>query len=183
MTEATVHPLAEIREGQERSKPEWSAVIREAILRELMSNRDGFHADALVPLGIPDECKNLVGSQIARLVNEKWITDCGRRKSTVPSRNGGKSFIYRFTALGWQSVGVDVGEDVCKPVQDGVRAASRASVDPDGRSTGGRGEPSTSIPRAANATPGAAPSEPLSLLPDDVGQAPPLHPLTSVEAA
>lgn len=91
-------PIAEIRAEQEAAKSHWSMVVREGIIEALRSGR--FHADDLEPLGIPDEHRNIIGSQTAKLVNQKWMAECGRRKSTIPSRNGAKSNVYRLTEHG-----------------------------------------------------------------------------------
>ena len=102
--------IAEVRAEQEEAKGHWSMVVREGIIEALRINPDGFHADDLEPLGIPDEHKNVVGSQIAKLVNQRFIQECGRRKSVVASRNGAKSNVYRMTALGWKKLAGFGGE-------------------------------------------------------------------------
>jgi hypothetical protein len=151
------HPLAPIRDGQEHAKPDWTSIVREAIIRELVTNRDGFHADALAPLGIPDEHKSIVGSQIARLVNERCMEECGRRKSAIASRNGAKSCIYRMTGRGAEKF-AGVGAGVSSPQ----------------RPLG-----STGVDCGASADPG----EPAALFPDEAASARPLNPLVDAEAA
>lgn len=83
--------------------------VREGVIDWFRQHPTGqFHADDLEPLGIPDEHRNVIGSQIAKLVNQKWIVECGRRKSVVPSRNGAKSNEYRLTERGVAGLGAGV---------------------------------------------------------------------------
>lgn len=171
------HPLAPIREGQEAAKDHWSSIVREAIIRELVANRDGFHADSLAPVGVPDEHKSIVGSQIAKLVNEGMMEECGRRKSAIASRNGAKSNVYRMTGRG------------------GERLARVGSANPEGSppapaGANASGGPSTGqavfrpfAASGAGSSAAADPGEPLSLLPVGAGAGRPLSPLTDAEAA
>jgi hypothetical protein len=93
--------VAEARALQEDAKAHWSMVVDEAIVRHFRRDPGGtFHADDLESLGIPDDHRNVIGSQIAKWVNRKRMVECGRRASTVPSRNGAKSNEYRLTKTG-----------------------------------------------------------------------------------
>jgi hypothetical protein len=93
--------VADARALQEDAKAHWSMVVDEAILRHFKANPSGkFHADDLEALGIPDDHRNVIGSQIAKWVNRRRMVECGRRASTVPSRNGAKSNEYRLTERG-----------------------------------------------------------------------------------
>jgi len=78
-------------------------IVREGII-EVLKTTGAYHADDLDHLGIPDEHRNIIGSQTAKLVNQKWIEEAGRRKSILPSRNGAKSGTYRLTPLGKQKL-------------------------------------------------------------------------------
>ena len=102
-----IESVADARDLQGRHKPDYSSITREAIL-DVLRRQDTFHADDLASLGIPEQHRNTIGSQIARLVNEGWIVEDGRRKSTVPSRNGAKSNIYLLTKLGIVGLGAGV---------------------------------------------------------------------------
>ena len=190
------HPLAEIREGQEAGKPDWTSIVREAIIEELVTNTDGFHADALAELGIPDEHKSIIGSQIAKLVNERCMEECGRRKSAIASRNGAKSNVYRMTARGWKKLaGVGGPDSAIGTVDSGERIAGVATANPEGSplappsadSRGSLDRPGGLIPFAADngagSSDGGDPGEPLSLLPGGAGAGRPLNPLTDAEAA
>lgn len=76
-------------------------VVDEAIVRHFRRDPSGtFHADDLESVGIPDDHRNVIGSQIAKWVNRKRMVECGRRASTVASRNGAKSNEYRLTKTG-----------------------------------------------------------------------------------
>ncbi len=125
---ASTHPIADVRALQDAAKAKWSSVVREAILRALRE-RGEFHADHLAPLGIPDQHRNIIGSQTAKLVNQGWMVECGRRKSTVPSRNGAKSNVYRFTELGRDKlVGVGGGGAISGPVSASPHSGESAPV-------------------------------------------------------
>jgi hypothetical protein len=98
---ADTPPIALIREEHEAAKAHWSMVVDEAIVRHFRRDPTGtFHADDLEPVGIPDDHRNVIGSQIAKWVNRRRMVECGRRASTVPSRNGAKSNEYRLTERG-----------------------------------------------------------------------------------
>lgn len=132
--------IADVRAEQEAAKSQWSMAVREAIL-DVLRRSDEFHADDLASLGIPDQHRNMVGSQTAKLVNQKWIVEVGRRKSTQPGRNGAKSGVYKLTVLGRAevnagspSLGMGDGVGINQPVPP-------ASVDP--------GDDSSAVPFAA----------------------------------
>jgi hypothetical protein len=98
---APTRTVADARALQEDAKAHWSMVVDEAIVRHFRRDPSGkFHADDLETLGIPDDHRNVIGSQIAKWVNRKRMVECGRRASTVPSRNGAKSNEYRLTERG-----------------------------------------------------------------------------------
>ncbi len=108
---ASPPPIQAIRMEQEAAKAHWSMIVREGII-EVLKATGAYHADDLDHLGIPDEHRNIIGSQTAKLVNQKWIEEAGRRKSILPSRNGAKSGIYKLTDLGKKKLaGNGVGDD------------------------------------------------------------------------
>lgn len=171
--EAAGHPIAQIRADQEAAKSHWSGIVREAILHILRERRE-FHADDLANLGIPDEHKNIVGSQVARLVNQGWMVERGRRKSKLPSRNGAKSNVYQLTKAGVAGVGAEGGLN--SPGPNGP-----LSVDPGDSRAGGHREPSLK-PSGAAAKDDAAPG-PASPVPLFEEEHRPLNPLRDREAA
>lgn len=182
-------PIQLIREEQEAAKAHWSMAVREGIIEVLRSGE--FHADDLEPLGIPDEHRNIIGSQTAKLVNQKWMVECGRRKSTLPSRNGAKSNVYRLTEHGRKciaglgagldgrgtpsrasvesgesGIGAGSGEGVPTPQGPGgaiIGVPPCASTASPDCSTGDQGQARLSRGGPVDAVPGAAPSEPLPL--------------------
>jgi hypothetical protein len=105
--------VADARALHEDAKAHWSMVVDEAIVRHFKADPTGiFHADDLEAIGIPDDHRNVIGSQIAKWVNRKRMVECGRRASTVPSRNGAKSNEYRLTERGARLVaGLDSDTD------------------------------------------------------------------------
>lgn len=111
---ASPPPIQAIREDQEAAKAHWSMIAREGII-EVLKATGAYHADDLDHLDIPDEHRNIIGSQTAKLVNQKWIEEVGRRKSILPSRNGAKSGIYRLTALGKNKI-AGVGDGEVRPI-------------------------------------------------------------------
>lgn len=116
-------PIAEVRAEQEAAKSHWSAIVREGII-EALRTKGEFFADDLQALGIPDEHRSIIGSQTAKLVNQKWMVEEGRRKSTVASRNGAKSGVYRPTELGTKSI---AGIDIDPP--EGITPVAAGSLD------------------------------------------------------
>lgn len=122
--------IADVRAGQEAAKDHWSSAVREAII-DVLRRKGEFHADDLAELGIPEKHRNVIGSQVARLVNEHWVVECGRRKSAIPSRNAAKSNVYRLTSGGVSGVGAG-NRDAFRSVevQPGVSLAETASADP-----------------------------------------------------
>jgi hypothetical protein len=112
VSEAETPAIRRIREGQEAAKAHWSMIVREGII-EVLKGTGAYHADDLDHLGIPDEHRNIIGSQTAKLVNQKWIEGAGRRKSILPSRNGAKSGIYKLTDLGKSRIAGVEGERSC----------------------------------------------------------------------
>jgi hypothetical protein len=100
--------VADARAEQEASEAHWSMTVRECII-DVLKGTGFYHADDIVEQ-IPDEYRRLIGTQTAKLVNQKWMEEVGRRKSILPSRNGAKSGIYKLTDLGHQKLaGVDSG--------------------------------------------------------------------------
>lgn len=80
--------VADARALQEDAKAHWSMVVDEAIFRHFKVDPTGtLHADDLESLGLPAEHRNCIGSQFAKWVNRSRMVECGRRASTVPSRN------------------------------------------------------------------------------------------------
>lgn len=91
--------IQDTRLTQEQAKAHWSTIVHEGIV-QVLTQTGAYHADDLHHLGIPDEHRNIIGSQTAKLVNKGWMEEAGRRKSIHPSRNGAKSGIYRLTSTG-----------------------------------------------------------------------------------
>jgi hypothetical protein len=132
-----LHPIAHVRAEQEAVKSQWSMAVREGILEALRRNGE-FHADDLAPLGIPDQHRNIIGSQTAKLVNQQWIVEVGRRKSTQPGRNGAKSGVYKLTVLGRAKV--SAGSPSC----DGNGGGSNQPAPPASVGTGDHSSAATS---------------------------------------
>lgn len=127
------HPIAPIRAAQQSRtyKSRWSAIVREAII-EALRERGEFHADDIAHLGIPEQHRNIIGSQIARLVNQGWMVEDGRRKSTHASRNGAKSNVYRLTRAGVVGVGTGASTTVAVRASDCGTEGPTTSPDPGG---------------------------------------------------
>jgi hypothetical protein len=126
----TVHSVDEARELQEAHKAMWSQAIRLEIL-DVLRVQPEVHADDLLTLGIPADCKNIVGAQFNALVRSGRITETGeRRKSAAPESHGRKSNVYRL-----------------QPDQERDRGLSAPSVPRGGSS--GKGTSSPRHPAAA----------------------------------
>jgi hypothetical protein len=94
----TAHPLTEVRERQHHAETDWLSVAQEGIC-EVLRRQDTVHANDLYALGIPDAACNVAGSAFASYLGKGWIVSTGeRRASTKPSRNCGKSAVYRATS-------------------------------------------------------------------------------------
>lgn len=110
---APTKTVADARALQEDAKAHWSMVVDEGIFRHFKADPTGtLHADDLESLGLPVEHKQgIIGSQFAKWINRNRMVECGRRASTVPSRNGAKSNLYRLTDKGRDLVvaGLDSG--------------------------------------------------------------------------
>jgi hypothetical protein len=92
----TTASLDEARDLQEAHKATWSQAIRLEIL-EVLETQPEVHADDLLTLGIPPDCKNIVGAQFNALVRSGRIVETGeRRKSAAPESHGRKSNVYRL---------------------------------------------------------------------------------------
>ena len=100
----TVHSVDEARELQEERKPHWSALIRQSILDTLEAT-GAWHADDLIALDIPADCKNIVGAQTNALLRQGIMAETGVRRSTSdPAGHGRRSAVYRITELGRQKL-------------------------------------------------------------------------------
>jgi hypothetical protein len=96
----TTSSLDEARERQEAHKALWSQTIRQAIL-ETLEVHGTYHADDLLTLGIPAECKNIVGAQTNAIVRQGLMAETGERRSTSdPAGHGRRSAVYRITEKG-----------------------------------------------------------------------------------
>jgi hypothetical protein len=92
--------LTEAEELMEAHKALWSQTIRLAIL-ESLEIHGLYHADDLLTLGIPADCKNIVGAQTNALVRQGLMEETGERRSTSdPAGHGRRSAVYRITDLG-----------------------------------------------------------------------------------
>lgn len=95
------HPLQTTREEQEASKEKarWTLMIREHLSRTLLAT--GYvHADDFDALGVPDEHRNCIGSQMGPFVQKGWMVEVSRRASANPRRKKAKSAVYQLTAKG-----------------------------------------------------------------------------------
>lgn len=129
------------RELHEQHKRELTMTVREAIKSTLILKGE-LHADDLAELEIPEEHSSIIGSQIARLVNQKLIVAVGRRRCEHPAANGRKANVYQATPLGSQKLaaGVDVANregtrrNAPPPLDrpDASGARSSRDVDPSG---------------------------------------------------
>jgi hypothetical protein len=109
---AVEHPLAEVRAEQEQiaAKARWTLIVREHIARTLLET--GFvHSDDLDSLGIPDEHRNIAGSQMGGFVQRGLMVEVGRRASIKPSRKKAKSAIYRITDKGRRELTIGVSTE------------------------------------------------------------------------
>lgn len=171
---APTRTVAEARRIQEDAKGHWSMIVREGIC-EVLRTTGYFHADDLAHLGIPDEHRNIIGSQTAKLVNQKWMVKRGERRSISPGRNSAKSGIYQLTALGRKSlagvgaaatgtVGADPGEDpggiaaVAPPAPPGPEPVSAPRAGAEGEQHGEGTAVACAAPSTGPTVPSGAPN-------------------------
>lgn len=82
----------------EDHKAHWLALISQRI-DDVLCQKGTFHADDLVPLGIPAEHKNCVGGCVIGKIRKGLMEETGeRRASTDPAGHGRRSAVYRSTA-------------------------------------------------------------------------------------
>jgi hypothetical protein len=108
------HPLVEARAEQEASdlNSQLGQIVHQAIIDRLV-NHGEVHADDLegyFPAEHLDRCRKLIGGQFGSLAGRHYIKGIAYRKSTVPARKGGKSWVYIFTEKGRDTL-VGVGSD------------------------------------------------------------------------
>lgn len=123
------------------------------------------HADDLIgvyPEGHVDLCRNLATAHFGQLARRRLIQKTEWRKSTAPGRNGGGSWVWKFTKAGWDMYGTGI-----VGVGDGGAPASGGIPHSGDRSVGGRGFAGQGTSQPSNATPDVA--EPETLF--DLGQA------------
>jgi endogenous inhibitor of DNA gyrase (YacG/DUF329 family) len=180
------HPLAEVRAEQEqvKEKARWTLVVREHMAKTLTST-GYFHSDDLDPLGIPEQHRNIAGSQTGSFVQRELMQEVGRRKSMKPSRKSAKSAIYRITEKGRKELaGVGGGNavdssrtgsaasghslhsgesDTAVPGPDQATVRGAGSASPDQSCAQGTGQEGA---RGDKSEVPAAVAEPLSLLPE-----------------
>lgn len=95
------HPLQAVREEQERDKEKarWTLMCREHLARTLLAT--GYaHADDFDALGVPDDHRNVIGSQMGSFVSRGWMVEVSRRPSANPKRKGAKSAVYQLSDKG-----------------------------------------------------------------------------------
>lgn len=171
--------VADTRAEQEAAESHWSMVVRESII-DVLKGTGFYHADDVAEQ-IPEDYRRLIGTQTAKLVNQKWMVEEGRRKSILASRNGAKSGIYKLTDLGRKKIAGAGGDRE----RDGGRPPASATAQPchslrPGESgTGGRDQAEVRD-QPVDATPDAAAPEP-SLF--EVPPPAPMNPYSDVEAA
>ena len=128
--------LDEAQELQEAHKALWSQTIREAIL-ESLDIEGQFHADDLLTLGIPADCKNIVGAQVNALVRQRVMAETGERRSTSdPAGHGRRSAVYRIT---------DLGRTKLRPHQ--IKGESLGGPETGSRGGGSAGEANVPLPK------------------------------------
>jgi hypothetical protein len=98
------HPLAQARREQEASalNKRLGDLIRLGIVHCIETHGQA-HADDLesyFPAEHVERCRKLVPGQFGSLASRHYIKGIEYRKSTVPARKGGKSWVYIFTEEG-----------------------------------------------------------------------------------
>jgi hypothetical protein len=136
--------LGDAQDLIDAQKAHWREAIRHDIL-ETLELAGEWHADDLVALGVPADCKNVIGAAVGALVNQGLIEETGeRRKSTAPESHGRKSNVYRLTTKGRMKLRptnqVTAGESLGGPetASRGGRSITQASQCQDVASISGR---------------------------------------------
>lgn len=108
----------------ETFKDDWRRKIREAVAESFRIHGE-FHVDALAPLDVPADHKNVIGSVIGSLVRDGKIVEVARRRPSAPESHGRKSGVFHLTDLGRQKLAEHLGD-----IQETPRAADSAEVLP-----------------------------------------------------
>lgn len=154
------HPLAQARHEQEASalNKRLGDLIRLGIVHCIETHGQA-HADDLesyFPAEHVERCRKLVPGQFGSLASRHYIKGIEYRKSTVPARKGGKSWVYILTEEGeGKLVGLSAGGS-----PDGDGGASVESGESDGPI--GRSQAQSQKPDDDSGA--GAPPETLSLL-------------------
>jgi hypothetical protein len=138
---AVGHPLIEARAEQEASalNSELAELVYQAIIDRLEKTGTVFVDDleGYFPAEHRDRCRNLVPGQLGSFRGRHYIQPTSEyRKSAVPARKGGKSWVYEFTQTGREKLaGVSAGEGpsekaLASPPHSDPEPASLASVHP-----------------------------------------------------
>lgn len=156
--------LDQARDQQALEKREFVWAVRLALATALLRRQpDGspalVHADD-IDVDLPDEHKNILGSQCATFVRRGWMVESFRRASTRTAANGRKSGVFQITELGRQTlVGVGGGRSAA-----GSTGGSRGNTSPDpGQNRSAGDGPPPSVSRGARPDP--APGEATDLNP------------------
>lgn len=185
----TNHPLVEARAEQEAPKlnSELGDLVYQAIIDYLRQHGKVFVDDleGYFPPEHEERCRRLVPGQLGSLRGRRYIQPTREyRKSAVPARKGGKSWVYEFTRLGREKltagVGVggpssqDAGTPPCARTGRAAAGIPTASADPGEQSAaqGDVGDPSpkgTDRPRQSSPTP-PVPSADITSTQDSPGQ-------------
>jgi hypothetical protein len=152
----TARSLDEARELQEAHKTLWSQTIRQAIL-ETLETHGVFHADDLLTLGIPADCKNIVGAQVNALVRQGRMAETGERRATSdPAGHGRRSAVYELRPTNQITAGESLGGP--ETGSRGGRSGPQASQCQEVASISGRASHPQGGGAVTSASPAALPS-------------------------
>ncbi len=105
-------------------KADWSLTIKAAI-EATLAGTGYFHAEDLLELGVPADCKNCVGAQIQAQLRSGAMRETGVRRATKdPAGHGRRSAVYEITEAGRQRLRPPADEELEQDVEPSVEQGS-----------------------------------------------------------
>lgn len=123
-----IQTIEDARGLQEITKPQWSAMVRSAIERQLRQHGTYCSNDLEDVLEVPDEHRNVIGAQTNAVATMGLMRRVGWTTAVRTTRHGGEVKTYEITPKGREQLG-----DPITGVETGTPPPLDASLDPGDR--------------------------------------------------